>query len=240
MTMQLCITWSGVNNYAKVLCRVLSGISTLKKSSRTCCRHSRVCERKAYRFAEMKPCIVSLRERAEPYHQRGGRLAEAPATAAQQLSEYLKLKSQIICRINGVHSDVASALLTTFVFAELQTTRLTAMYPCEHAGVDQFVPSPRCVPPACGTGGTSTAAKLAAPCTCHHHASAAATRPHWGIGDGAGKAVILAGPHELGHQEALPNHCHHAEPEHQAVVLEQLAKGDSPWWRLTLLPLKQL
>ncbi|GFH15853.1 hypothetical protein HaLaN_12161 [Haematococcus lacustris] len=63
---------------------------------------------------------------------------------------------------------------------------------------------------------------------------------HWGIGDGAGKAVILAGPHELGHQEALPNHCHHAEPEQQAEVLEQLDKGDSPWWRPTLLPLKQL
>ncbi|GFH27851.1 hypothetical protein HaLaN_26235, partial [Haematococcus lacustris] len=30
------------------------------------------------------------------------------------------------------------------------------------------------------------------------------------------KAVILAGPHELGHQEALPNNCHHAEPEQQA------------------------
>ncbi|GFH14036.1 hypothetical protein HaLaN_10009, partial [Haematococcus lacustris] len=39
-----------------------------------------------------------------------------------------------------------------------------------------WVPSSSCVPPACETGGTSTAAELAAPCTCHHHASAAATR----------------------------------------------------------------
>ncbi|GFH16619.1 hypothetical protein HaLaN_13071, partial [Haematococcus lacustris] len=45
-----------------------------------------------------------------------------------------------------------------------------------------WVPSSSCVPPACETGGTSTAAELAAPCTCHHHASTVATRTplgHW-------------------------------------------------------------
>ncbi|GFH14185.1 hypothetical protein HaLaN_10192 [Haematococcus lacustris] len=70
---------------------------------------------------------------------------------------------------------------------------------------------------------------------------------HWGIGDGAVKLGLScreqrrggAMPFEPAH-DALPNHCHHAEPEQQAVVLEQPAKGDSPWWRPTLLPLKQL
>ncbi|GFH20006.1 hypothetical protein HaLaN_17052 [Haematococcus lacustris] len=63
---------------------------------------------------------------------------------------------------------------------------------------------------------------------------------HWGIGDGAGKlGLSCRGQRRGGARPFEPAH-DAGNKSTDAEVLEQLAKGDSPWWRPTLLPLKQL